>query len=169
MQPAATAADLGDLFEYQIAGPVTIAKNASALVPILNERVKVEKVSLWARGAGSGRPLRAIWMTNTTGFTLDGGSFFVVEGEAFAGEGLIESFEPGERRLLSYAADLGVLVSEEAGKPTSRIARVRAREGILIQDAEEQATIVYRIRNEDAAPRRRRAPDSERLASGRRA
>jgi hypothetical protein len=141
------------LFEYRIKEPVTIAKNESALVPILNENVTVEKVSLWARSSGSGRPLRALWITNTTGLTLDGGSFTIVEGEAFAGEGLMEPLEPGERRLLSYAADLGVLVNADAGKPSSRIVRLRAREGIIVQDTEERATMVYRIRNEDAAPR----------------
>lgn len=153
MQPAAAAADLGDLFEYRITEPVTIPKDESALVPILNAEVAVEKISLWTRASGSGRPLRAVWMTNTSSLTLDGGSFSVVEREAFAGEGLMEPFEPGERRLLSYAGDLGVFVSAEAGKPTNRIVRLRARDGVIIQDTEEHTTAVYRVRNEDGAPR----------------
>lgn len=152
-QPAAAAADLGDLFEYRITSPVTIAKDESALVPILNADVTAEKVSLWTRASGSGRPLRAVWLTNTSGLTLDGGSFSVVDGEAFGGEGVMEPLQPGERRLLSYAADLGVLVAADAGRSASRIVRLRGRDGILIEEVEERTTAVYKIRNEDAAPR----------------
>jgi hypothetical protein len=153
MQPAASAADLGDLFEYRITAPVTILKNESALVPILNTEVRAEKVSLWSRASGSGRPLRAVWLANASPLTLDGGTFSVVEGEAFAGEGLMDPLEPGERRLLSYAADLGVLVSAEGAGSTNRIVGLRARDGIVIQETEERATATYRIRNEDGAPR----------------
>jgi hypothetical protein len=89
---------------------VTIRRNQSALVPIVQSDVIVEKVSLWNASSGRPRPLRAVWITNATGLTLDGGSVTLIEGEAFAGEGLIEPLKAGERRLLSYAADLAVLV-----------------------------------------------------------
>ena len=38
---------MGDLFEYKLKEPVTIRKNQSALVPILNSEVQADKVSLW--------------------------------------------------------------------------------------------------------------------------
>jgi hypothetical protein len=153
MQPGAGAGDLGAMFEYRIKEPVTIARNESALVPILNAAIAAEPVSIWSRASGSGRPLRAVWIMNTSGLTLDGGSFSVVEADAFAGEGLMEPLAPGERRLLSYATDLRVLVSAEAANPTGRIARVRAADGLIVQETEERASIVYRIRNEDSTPR----------------
>jgi len=152
-EPAAQAADLGDLFEYRITEPVTIAQNQSALVPIISTPVEVERVSLWNGTARAGRPLRAIWLTNDSGLTLDGGSFSVVDGEAFAGEGLIEPLEPGERRLLSYAADLAVLVSARAGERTGRLMRIRAADGVITRQSEERATWIYSLRNEDSAPR----------------
>lgn len=46
-QPEATAAQLGDLFAYNLKEPVTIRKNQSALVPILGAEVEADKVSLW--------------------------------------------------------------------------------------------------------------------------
>jgi hypothetical protein len=153
MTPAAAAGDMGDLFEYRIVEPVTLTKNQSALVPIINAEIDAERVSLWNRSSGSGRPLRAVWLTNASGLTLDGGSMAIVDGNAFAGEGLIDSLKPGERRLVSYASDLAVLVGvRSAGAPT-RISRVRVRDGILMQDSEERATWTYTVRNEDAASR----------------
>jgi hypothetical protein len=96
----AQAQELGDLFEYKISQPVSIARNRSALVPILQSPITVEKVSVWSQSTG-GRPQRALWLTNSTNLTLDAGTFSVLEEEAFAGEGILEPVRPAEKRLLS--------------------------------------------------------------------
>ncbi|HET9372736.1 MAG TPA: carboxypeptidase-like regulatory domain-containing protein, partial [Vicinamibacterales bacterium] len=66
VQADAVGAQLGDLFEYRLKAPVTIRKNESALVPILAADVVAEKVSLWSPASRINRPLRAVWLTNTT-------------------------------------------------------------------------------------------------------
>jgi hypothetical protein len=95
---AASGQELGDLFEYKLKDRVTLKKNQSALVPIAQTDIQAEKVSLWSGNFGSGRPLRALWVKNTSPLTFDGGSFSVLENEVFAGEGLTDSIKPGERR-----------------------------------------------------------------------
>jgi hypothetical protein len=147
--PQALGASLGDLFEYRIKEPISLTKNQSALVPIVNAEIEAERVSLWNRTTGNGRPLRAVWLTNATGLTLDGGSMTLIDGEAFAGEGLLESLKPGEKRLLSYAADLGVMVQASKQSVPGRILRLRARDGVITQEIEERATSSYRARNEN--------------------
>lgn len=150
---AAQGGELGDLFEYKLKDRVTIHKNESALVPILQEHVAAEKVSVWNASFHSARPLRALWLTNSSKLTLDGGSFSVLEDEAFAGEGISESIKPGERRLLSYAADLGVRVdSGMAGEP-QRVTRVRIAKGVMFQTCEMRETRIYTVRNDDTTPR----------------
>ena len=153
MQAAATGADLGDLFEYKLNTPVTILKNQSAMVPIVNGGVGAEKVSIWSAEAGSTRPLRAVWLTNSTGQTLDGGSMSIVEGQAFAGEGLIDPLKAGERRLVSYATDLAMQVTSTGDTSPSRITRVTMSRGVLVQQREDRQTRTYAARNEDAQPR----------------
>jgi len=56
--PAARVQELGDLFEYKLQDRVTIHKNQSALVPILQARVDAEKVSVW--NPAENRALRAL-------------------------------------------------------------------------------------------------------------
>jgi hypothetical protein len=153
LTPAATAQDLGDLFEYKLKEPVTIRKNESALVPILNAEVDAERVSLWSRGAGSGRPLRGVWLTNSSTLTLDGGSFSVVDGDAFAGQGLLESLKPGEKRLVSYGADLAVVVKGAQADAAGHVVKIVAHDGVLIASQEDRATWKYTARNEDASAR----------------
>jgi hypothetical protein len=151
-QTDATGGQLGDLFAYNLKERVTIRKNQSALVPILGADVEADKVSLWNPASGS-RALRAVWLTNATGLTLDGGSFSVIEGQAFSGEGLMEPLKAGERRLLSYALDLGLIVDAKGENVPTRITKVRIANGLVIQETEERQARTYTARNEDTEAR----------------
>jgi archaellum component FlaC len=143
--------DLGDLFEYKLQDHVTIRKNQSALVPILQARIDAEKVSVWNPSQSS--VLRALWLDNTSALTFDGGSFNVLEGNAFAGEGLMDPIKPGEKRLLSYAADLGVLVDTKQKAENQRVTRVIIAHGSMLQSTQEREEHTYTIRNRDTASR----------------
>jgi hypothetical protein len=153
MSVAAEGSDLGDLFEYKLKDRLTIHKNESALVPIVQVHVATEKVSLWNASLNSPRPLRALWLTNSSPLTLDGGSFSVLENEAFAGEGLTDAIKPGEKRLLSYAADLGVRVDSKTEGEPQRVTRVRIARGVMLQTSESRQAASYTIRNDDTTPR----------------
>jgi hypothetical protein len=150
---AAEGADLGDLFEYKLKDRVTIHKNESALVPIVQTHVEAEKVSLWNASLGTQRPLRALGLTNSSALTLDGGSFTVLEDETYAGEGLTEAIKPGEKRLISYAADLGVRVTAKSENDPQRVTRVRVARGMMIQTSEMRQETSYTVRNDDTTPR----------------
>jgi hypothetical protein len=153
MSAAAEGSDLGDLFEYKLKDRVSIHKNESALVPILQVHVTTEKVSLWNSSLNSPRPLRALWLTNSSPLTLDGGSFTVLEKEAFAGEGLTDAVKPGEKRLLSYAVDLGVRVDTKGEGEPQTITHVRIARGVMTQTSEMRQETTYTIRNDDTAAR----------------
>jgi len=71
-EAAASGQELGDLFEYKLKDKVTLKKNQSALVPIAQTEIEAEKVSLWSGTSGSGRPLRGLWLKNTSPLTFDG-------------------------------------------------------------------------------------------------
>ena len=153
MSAAAEGSDLGDLFEYKLKDRLTIHKNESALVPIVQVHVAAEKVSLWNGSLDSPRPLRALWLTNSSPLTLDGGSFSVLENEAFAGEGLADAIKPGEKRLLSYAADLGVRVDSKMESEPEQVTRVRIAHGVMIQTCELRQDTIYTVRDDDTTPR----------------
>ena len=152
-EPVAEGNALGDLFEYKLKEHVTIRKNQSALVPILQTDIAAEKVSLWSESLGMARPLRALWVNNASSLTLDGGSFSVLDSNTFAGEGLVEAIKPGERRLLSYATDLGLLVDTRQDNGHERVTRVRIYRGTMTTTSEEREKKTYIVRNEDTTPR----------------
>src|SRR5207247_11323525 len=69
----------GDFFEYNVKQKISIARNQSALVPILQNHIEAEKVTLWTENS----PLRAVWIKNTSGQVLDAGSVNVLEPAAY--------------------------------------------------------------------------------------
>jgi hypothetical protein len=151
--PAAVPQELGDLFEYKLKDPISIPKNRSSLVPIVQSEIAAEKVSLWNDRANLPRPQRALWLTNSSGNTLDGGSFSVMEEDRFAGEGIFEPIRPGEKRLVSYALDLALNASSKNSVESQRVAHITVSEGVMKQTSELREKKTYTFRNEDTSGR----------------
>jgi len=151
--PAAIPEELGDLFEYKLKDPISIPKNRSSLVPIVQAEIAAEKVSLWNDRAGLPRPQRALSLTNSSGNTLDGGSFSVMEEDTFAGEGIFDPIRPGEKRLVSYALDLAVNASSKNSVEEQRVTHVSVSQGVMKQTSELREKKTYTFRNEDATAR----------------
>lgn len=149
--PQAEAKAVGDFFEYDLKGKVTIGKNQSALVPILQARIDTEKVTLW--NEDSAEPLRALWLNNTSGVELDSGSFNILEEGTFAGEGMLDVLRPGEKRLISYAADPAVRITARETPTEKPFSRIQIIKGTMIMTKEERVTKTYAISNSDAAAR----------------
>jgi hypothetical protein len=146
--PNTTTAAFDDFFAYNLTDPVTIPRNGSALVPILQTKIQSERVTLWSPSEPT--PLRALWITNTSDLTVDRGSFSIVENGAFGGEGLLETIHPGERRLLSYAADQAVRVSVDHRNDSRRVTIIAVSKGVLRATSAEVAEVEYLVHN--AAP-----------------
>ena len=149
--PNSTGTAFDDYFAYKLTEPITIRKNESALVPILQTKIDSERVTLWS--AQEPAPLRALWITNTSDLTLDRGSFSIIENGEFGGEGLLDPIHPKEKRLLSYAVDQAVRVSTEDAKNASRVIAVTAAKGVLKLRSSQTAEVTYVVHN--AAPEAR--------------
>jgi hypothetical protein len=140
-----------DFFEYSLAQPVTIHQNESAMVPILQQELPAEHVTLWSdRDA---QPLRAVWLENKSNLTLDSGSFSIFESGEFAGEGLLDPIHPGEKRLLSYAADQAVRVHHGGFAQTRTLHHIAMHEGLLVESTTQVDESNYTVTN--AAPEAR--------------
>ena len=77
-RPTAAGRELGELFEYRIAQPVTIRKNESAMLPFLQQTIDARKLLIYSDHS-SQHPTNAAELTNSTGKTLDGGPITVYD------------------------------------------------------------------------------------------
>ncbi|MGD0888052.1 MAG: DUF4139 domain-containing protein [Acidobacteriaceae bacterium] len=143
--PNTQTAAFDDYFAYNLTEPITIRKNESAMVPILQTKIDAERVTLWS--ARQPTPLRALWITNTSKLTLDRGSFSIVEDGNFGGEGLLDPIHPDEKRLLSYAVDQAVRVSTEEQNSNMQATEVTAAKGVMMVHHTQTAEITYVVHN----------------------
>ncbi|MBS1816230.1 MAG: hypothetical protein JSS87_15275 [Acidobacteria bacterium] len=144
--PATKTSSFDDYFEYKLTDPITIRRNESALVPILQTKIPAERVTLWSESQPA--PLRALWITNTSDLTLDRGSFSIVENGNFGGQGLLDPIHPKEKRLLSYAADQAVHVSNDGyPRTTRRIQQIALSKGVLTEKTVEIVERSYLVHN----------------------
>jgi hypothetical protein len=134
-----------DFFEYALTQPVTILKNESAMVPILQQDLPATHVTLWSDSHPT--PLRAIWLENTSKLTLDSGSFSIFESGEFAGEGLLDPIHPGEKRLLSYAVDQAIKVHRGDFSQTRTLHHVAVHEGVLVETTSSVTDTTYTVTN----------------------
>ena len=134
-----------DFFQYSLTQPVTIHKNESAMVPILQQELPAEHVTLWSRNEP--RPLRAVWLENKSKLTLDAGSFSIFESGEFAGEGLLDPIHPGERRLLSYAADQAMRVKITDQQSQRTLHHLQVHKGIIVERYMDVSSITYSATN----------------------
>jgi hypothetical protein len=141
----ASSTKFDDYFEYTVAQPVTLHKNESALVPVLQANVQADRVTLY--NASNPVPLRALWLTNSSNLTLDRGSFSIFENGEFAGEGLTDPIHAGEKRLLSYAVDQAVHVSTEGLLNSSHLRHITVHDGYLTERSEEIREVTYVVHN----------------------
>jgi hypothetical protein len=154
-----TASEIGDLFEYRIDQPVTVARDRSALIPILQTRLGGVRVSIF-RGCGGrtgsilcSRPMSGMLLKNTSPLTLENGSLTVIDGDAYAGEALLERLKPEEERLVSFAVDLGTLVNVREDEERTPTYLVRAVKGVVQAWYYNTRKHIYTLVNQTDRPR----------------
>jgi hypothetical protein len=145
---SANAGELGELFEYRIAQPVTIRKDESAMLPFLQQPIEARKLLIYSDHS-SQHPTNATELTNSSGKTLDGGPITVYDGGAYGGEALMETLKAADKRLISYAVDIGTRITEAFGGKQAVVREIHAARGILTTKLAAEETRTYTVRNVD--------------------
>lgn len=148
VETAATGRELGDLFEYRIEAPVSVERNRSALIPIVQTKMEGERVSIYNESARKDRPMGGMMLSNTTPLTFEGGSLTVLDGDAYAGEALMERLKPKERRLISFALDLGTRVSTKSETDLRPVQLIKVVNGVFQAHYFRQDKKIYTLSNQ---------------------
>ena len=140
-----TQGDFGELFAYRL-GQVTLPRRGSAMLPIVGEEVRAERLSVYSGAAGR-HPMRGVRLTNTTGANLRGGPMTVLD-DGYAGDALLPDLPAGDERLLTFAVDQDVLVDPFAVPDAAgTVETARLRDGVLTLQRQGRTTAGYRLEN----------------------
>ncbi|HSN77399.1 MAG TPA: hypothetical protein VL334_20200 [Anaerolineae bacterium] len=146
---AASGADLGELFEYTIATPVTVGRGQSAMVPIVSARLDCRKDLLYNGSKLARHPVATLRMSNDTGLTLERGPATVIDRGQYAGEAVLP-FTAVEGELVApYAVELAVKVAEESSN-SREVHGLRISGYYLTVEEWDVRTRLYRLHNSSA-------------------
>jgi len=141
------ATELGDYFQYAIDTPVTLPRQKSALLPIVNEEVEGTKVSIYNQATHPKFPLLGLKFKNSTKLHLTQGPITVFEGSSYAGDARILDLQPKEERLISYAVDLGTEVEPIVNQPQDTIIKIKINRGLVEATHKVQQSKTYKVKN----------------------
>ena len=152
-KPSSVAADsttreFADLFEYRFSHPVTVRAGESAMLPFLQQKIGARKLLIYS-DRSSRHPMSAAELTNSTGKTLDGGPVTVFEGGSYSGEALMATLKNSDKRLISYAIDLGTRVSTDFDSSSEGMRAVHFRRGVMTTRMAHRDTQTYSVQNVD--------------------
>ncbi|MFW6170586.1 MAG: hypothetical protein ACODAD_08855 [Planctomycetota bacterium] len=139
--------EVGELFQYEIELPVTVGKDQSAMLPIVNQDVKTEKCSIYNADVYKKHPMNGLRLINTTDLHLMQGPMTLFDGSAFAGDARLRDIPPGGSQLVSYALDLDVDVDVTRDESQESLTAVRLVDGTLVTTDMVRRTSNYAIDN----------------------
>jgi hypothetical protein len=119
------------------------------MLPIVNERVGGEKVSIYNQGLHAKYPVNGYRLLNKTALYLMQGPITVFDGNSYAGDGRIDDLAPGQERLLSYALDLRAEVEPKSEAGQQELVTVSLRKGVLLATQKLLEERSYRVKNRD--------------------
>jgi hypothetical protein len=144
---SALAETIGDQARYSIDHKINLARQRSALLPLVNQEITAQRVSIFNEKVNSKFPLCGLKIKNTTGHNLMQGPVSVYESGSYAGDARLPDLQANEERLLSFAVDQAVEVkSEEKGEP-ERLTVLRVLKGVLEETHRQRSAMKYLIQN----------------------
>ncbi len=150
---AAAATDIGDMFEYSIDDPITLPRQKSALVPVVDKQVNGSRVSIYNPTVLAKHPLLGLRLKNSSGLHLAQGPIAVYDVGTFAGDARLPDLKPNEERLISYAIDLGTEVVPSSKPKVGTVHLVKVVPGMIEAQTRWKWETKYLIRNRDQRDR----------------
>jgi hypothetical protein len=151
--PVTTAEEVGDYFRYIIDHKVTLPRQKSALLPIVNHAVEATRVSIFNESIHDRFPLLGLKFKNTSGQDLMQGPITVYEGSTYAGDAHVADLQPGEERLLAYAIDQGTEVKAEQRDTPEQLVAVKVVKGAIRASYKLRETKTYFVKNRSTQDR----------------
>jgi hypothetical protein len=142
----ATGARMGELFQFNV-NNVSLARQKSAMLPIIADTVSVDRLSIYNASALSTHPLYGVRLRNRTGKHLLQGPVTVLDKGAYAGDAQLDNVPPGQERMLSFGVDLDLQMQVRDSSAATRLMTGRIVDGMLQLEYRYLSTREYRADN----------------------
>ncbi|MCI0376607.1 MAG: DUF4139 domain-containing protein, partial [Gemmataceae bacterium] len=147
IQSVATAEEIGDYYQYIIDQKINLARQKSAMLPILDQTIDGAKVSIYNESTHTKYPLLGLKLKNTSGQPLTQGPITVYDNTTYAGDTRILDLQPNEERLLSYALDQSTEVKTDTKASPSPDMNFKIDSAQLTAKYKLRQTKTYTVKN----------------------
>jgi len=145
----ASGSAAGEQFEFTIKNPVSIARQTSAMLPLTDTNIEARKLLIFSGSGPANKnqnPRLGAELTNTSGMKLPAGPITVYDGGTYAGDALIEFWNEGEKRLVSYGEDLSV-VGAIMNNSSNTFSSVTISGGVMTITRKQEFVKTYAFKN----------------------
>ncbi|TVR52636.1 MAG: hypothetical protein EA426_18700 [Spirochaetaceae bacterium] len=153
VEAAADASAQGAFHRYVVREPVSIPAGSAAMVPIVQQRIPAELISVYDPNVNRTVPVSGVEMINKTGAALSAGPITVFDRGAYAGEAVLRYLPAEGERLISFSLDRRTEVNRRVDSVPDRITAVRIDRGIMTVTSLLRRSHRYQIVSRDAAAR----------------
>jgi hypothetical protein len=141
---------------FRLPVKVTLSSGQSAIVPIVDRDMPVDRLSLSQPGNGATHPLASLRLRNDSNAGLPPGVLTLYEetaaGTTYVGDARLTPLPAGEDRLLSYAVDEKTKIVRE-DQQSNAITKASIAQGVLKLTNTQRHTTVYKIAAPASEPR----------------
>ncbi len=148
----ADGTESGALFLYRVVDPIDLRAHQSALLPLIQQDIEVESVTLF--GVGDDDGLSVARIVNTTNQTLPPGTVSFFADGGFVGESLLDRLKPHERRFVAYGSELDVELEREHELLGERVTWLEYREGHIEERFVLESALHLRVHNRSGRTQR---------------
>ncbi|MFH1478111.1 MAG: DUF4139 domain-containing protein [Verrucomicrobiota bacterium] len=154
VETMAAVREAGELFEYAVKEPLSLPRRQSAMIAIVNQPIKGEKLSIYNAQVDPKNPLNGVELENTSGLFLMQGPVTVFDDGTYAGEARLPNTPRDAKRLLAYAVDLAGEARLDRKSEPDEIVSMKIVRGTLTLQRKFVDTSVYTLKNKRAQTRR---------------
>ncbi len=147
IQSVASAEEVGDYFQYIVDQRISLSRQKSAMLPIIDQNIDGAKISIYNESVHAKIPLLGLRLKNTSGQPLTQGPITVYDNSTYAGDTRILDLQPNEERLLSYALDQGTEIKTEVKSSPSPTMTFKIGQATMSAVYKEREIKTYTIKN----------------------
>src|SRR5690625_316015 len=153
VEAMASGSQSGVTFRYEVDEPVSVGRFESAMIPIVQQRIPAQSLSVFDAELQLDNPLRAVLLSNDTGLHLAAGTVTVFQDGSFTGTALLNDVLPAQDALVAYASDTVVTVSRTSCSEPEQVLSLRIMDGTMVSEVRLRHTTSYELLGEPDAAR----------------
>jgi len=138
---------------YTVPWPVDLGEGKSLTLPVVDREIAAERLSVFARGAGSSHPRASVLLVNSGETSLAPGIVTLFDpASGYTGDAMLPAVAPGDDVTVAFASDRKVKVTV-SDRPDAAIVSARIGEGMLVATRRHRAVTTYDVTGASDAPR----------------